>query len=183
MDRETYDLIARHILSARNLGTVEPREFSDWAILELERGFESKSLVMLASECDAKSYWEVERHFRDSIAELGWNFPEDQSAIERFADSTIQKIVDKEIAPMDGCRSLSDMCIYLDYPKELSNWSALYWAKGDIGDEELDRLIVDEASRRLAGEDTETINEGFISIRARSEQSPSFWQRLRGLTG
>jgi len=180
MDEETNDLIARQYLSERNLGTVEPREFSDWAVHELEKGYDSRNLRILASEFDATSFSEIERRFRVSIAELGWAYPDEETATKAYAASVTQKIVDGEIAPYEGCRKLYMMCIYLGYPKYLYNWNALFWAEEDLSSEELNRLIIDEAGRRLNGEQTEIIHEGFM-LRGTAEQSDSFWKRLKRL--
>ena len=180
MDRETNDLIARQYLSERNLGSVEPREFSDWAVDELEKGRDSRDLRILASEFDATSFSDIERHFRASIAELGWTYPDENMATKAYAESIMQKIVDGGIEPYEGCRELYMMCIYLGYPKYLYNWNALFWAEEDLSDEELNRLITDEARRRLSGEETEATHEGFM-FRGTSEQSDGFWKRLKRL--
>lgn len=177
MDRDTFDVIARLYLSERNWGTVAPREFADWAVAQLEKDRDSKSIRMLASEFEAVSYSEIERHFHNSISELDWVYPDDVTAINQYASSTMQRMVDGEISPYEGCRQLYEMCTYLGYPKHLYNWNGLFWAHEDVSDGELDVLILDEARRKLAGEATETIQEGFV-FRRESGHSTSIWKRL-----
>lgn len=178
MDRETNDLIARWYLSQRNVENVEPREFADWALFEVEKGHDLKYLKMLASQFDSKSISEVEEHFRKSISELGWVFPDEETATKRYAESIMKQILNGSIPPYEGCRRLYMMCIYLGYPDYLYNWNAFFWAREDISDDELNELIVDEARSRLAGEPTERIHEVFM-YRGESEQSSSFWARLK----
>ncbi len=178
MDRETNDLIARWYLSQRNIETVEPREFADWALFEIENGRDGRYLKMLASQFDSKSISDVEEHFRKSISELGWAFPNEETSTKRYAESIMQQIVDKALDPYEGCRRLYMMCIHLGYPDYLYNWNALFWAREDIADDELDALIIDEAKSRLAGEPIERIHEGFM-YRDESQQSPGFWAKLK----
>lgn len=180
MDIETYDLIARIYLSQSNFGTVNPSEIADWAVSELEQGRDSKHLRILASAFDAKSRTELEVHFRQSLVELDWEYPTKEVATKRYSESIMQRIVKSEIEPFEGCKELCNLCIYLEYPKDLYNWNALYWAQDELDRETLSALILEEAENRLNGVETEPLHEGFM-YRSVERQSTSFWQRAKGL--
>ncbi len=71
MDDETNTLIARWYMAEFNYAAVGVREFSDWAIFQLEAGQDSKHLRMLAASFDAQSLSEIEGYFRQCLQELG----------------------------------------------------------------------------------------------------------------
>ncbi|MEQ1643075.1 MAG: hypothetical protein ABL959_06490 [Pyrinomonadaceae bacterium] len=176
MDQTTNNLIARWYLSQRNYGSVEPREFADWAVMQIEAGKETPHLQMLASEFQANSITEVEPDFRRALDELGWEFPDKSEAIRRYAESILGKIVSEEIKPFEGCSQLYMMCSYADYPEYLQNWNGLYWAEEDMPIGELDQLIIDEAKGQLKGERRPLIPEAFTFV----QTSPKLgiWERF-----
>lgn len=143
---------------------MEPREFADWAVMQIGAGKETPHLQMLASEFQANSITDVEPDFRRALDELGWEFPDKSEAIRRYAESILRKIVSGEIKPFEGCSQLYMMCSYADYPEYLQNWNGLYWAKEDMPIDELDQLNIDEAKGQLKGERRPFIPEAFTFV-------------------
>ena len=154
------------------------REFADWAVHQLEKDQDSKNVRILASEFNAKELADVEDRFRRSLNELNWEFPTSVSAVERYSRHLISQIAKGEIMPYDGCKNLNEIYFFLDCPRNLSNWSCLFWAEDEISDDQLDELIVDEAMKIVAGESSELIEKGYLSF-SDVGKPRNFWSLLR----
>ena len=180
MDRETNDLVARQHLSEKNLDRVEPGEYVTWAVLEVERGHDSPVLRKLAAGLGADNLPEANSLFRESISELGWEIPGKKASLKQHSRSTLQSIVDGDIAPYDGCAHLYIISIFLKHPDYLFEWNGLFWAREDLDEETLNELILEEARVELGGEPTRK-KELLRRIEEEEEHVPGFWERLREL--
>ena len=180
MDRETNDLVARQYLSEKNLDLVEPREYAAWAALEVERGHDTPTLRKLAAVSTTEVFPEADALFRESITELGWEIPGKKAALKRHAQSTLQSVVDGDIAPYDGCAHLYIISIFLKHPDYLYEWNGLFWAREDLDEETLNELILEEARVELGAEPTRK-KELLRRIEEEEEHVPGFWERLREL--
>ena len=183
MDRDTNNLIARLYLSEKNLGHVEPAEFSEWASQQLENGHDKQRLRALAAKRDATGASELESQFRESIAELGWEMPSKKSALKQYSKSVMQSIVDGTIEPYDGCSQLYVNSIYLGHPDYLYDWNFLFWSMEDVEPDELNRLIVEEAIGALGGGSSSRPVEDASSEDIETDGPRSVWDRIKELFG
>ncbi len=179
MDEKTNNLIARKYLYEKNFGTVEAREFADWAVSELETGHETLHLKMLASAFAATRISDVESDFYRALDELDWSIPDEDDVVRRYADSVKTSIVGGEIDPGEGCVRLYWMSCYLNYPEDLKNWAGLYCADEEMPRYQIDRLIVDLATRELRGEFSPILPEGIGSFLPQPSRFKRFLQLFR----
>lgn len=94
----------------------------DWAIRCLEKGFDSKSLRMLASMNEANSASELSEYMNRSLRELGWDEIEKQTYLMRRAEILAEEIVKDETEPIKASREIYQILINLDYPSRLHGW-------------------------------------------------------------
>lgn len=180
MDRETNNLIARLYLSEKNLGHVEPAEFTKWASLQLSSGHDTPSLKALAAKNGSENPSEFESQFRESVSELGWEMPSKKSALKQYSKSVMQSIVDGTIEPYDGCSQLYVNSIYLGHPDYLYDWNFLFWSMEDLEPEELNRLIVEEAIGALGGKSPARAEDDGRDVED-DDEPRSVWDRIKEL--
>ena len=104
---------------------------SDWAIKCLEKGFDSKSLRILASMSKFDSSSELDTYLQRSLKELGWEKIERQEYLMRYAEILAQEIVADKIDPIKASREIYQILINLDFPSELTTWfeiDEMIWA-------------------------------------------------------
>jgi hypothetical protein len=159
MDEETNTLIARIYFANSLYGNLTARDLSDWAISQIEQGFDSKNLCMLASMFNQQSYVELENYFNRSLKELDWDYPNKEECVTRYARLITGKIINREIEAFQGCIIMRDIYNTLDCPKTLSHWVSLYWSGDDLDfqgrvltKKELSEMIIHEAKNYLSGE-------------------------------
>ena len=181
MDGETNDLLARLYLSEKNLEQVEPREFAEWADLEMGRGHDLESLRRLAAAARNEEMSVVEQRFRECVAELGWELPKKKEVMKRHAESTLQSIVDGKIEPYYGCSHLYIISIFLGHPDNLYAWDEIFWAREDLPIEEMNEVVMKEARRALGLEPPETFEDEDDLFDEDEERT--FWTRLKELLG
>ena len=107
------------LLAERFIGKVD---VSDWAINWLEKGFDSKSLRMLASMSRFDSAAELNEFFQRALKELGWDNIGEESFLMRYAKILAQEIVENKIDPIKASRDIYRILRDLDYPTELNGW-------------------------------------------------------------
>ena len=97
-------------------------DINDWAIKCLERGYDSKSLRILASmsKCDSDS--ELDNYFQRSLKELGWNKIEKQDYLMSYAKILAREIIEEKSDPIKASRKIYQILVDLDYPTELHGW-------------------------------------------------------------
>ena len=179
MDLETNDLVARLYMTAKNLSEVDTREVAGWAAWQLQKGRGTEKIRKLVTLGNSNDLSAVEELFRECVADLGWEYPGKKAALKRHAESIMQKMVDGQMEPYDGCSHLYIISIFLKHPDYLYNWNGLFWGREDFAEEELNGLILAEAKRGLAGE--VIINESLPHHDGDDEDSPGFLNRLRAL--
>ncbi len=97
-------------------------ELPDWAIRCPEKGFDSKSLRMLASMSKWDSASELDYYFQRSLKELGWNEIEKQDYLLKYAKILAREIVEEKADPLEASRKIYQILVDLDYPSELYGW-------------------------------------------------------------
>ena len=182
MDRETNDLLARLYLSEKNLSHIEPREFVEWAALELERGNDRDSVRRLGGMTGSDDLSKIGQQFRDCIADLGWEIPKNKAVMKRHAESTLQSIVDGTIEPYYGCSHLYVISIYLGHPDFLFRWDEIFWAREDLEIEEMNLIVTQEARRSLGLEAPEERDDD-SGIFEDEEEPVTLWTRIKELLG
>ena len=95
---------------------------SDWAVRCLEKGFDSKSLRMLASMNNAYSSSELDEYLKRSLKELGWDKIKEQDYLMRYAEILAQEILEGKIDPLKAALLIYDILKDLDYPPELQGF-------------------------------------------------------------
>ena len=151
MNRETIRLLAEKYMQ---LAIYE--SFVDWAGSSLEAGFDTKSIRILASLQKPLFPTEVEDYFYRSLKELGWELPEPKECVIEYARFFAEEILSDKVSPVEGCRRIYQVAVFLEYPRELMNW--FYLDDGlemetytDLTGTELDAAIIKEA-RKFASE-------------------------------
>jgi len=105
------------LLAQRVLKNLDSKEFIDWAIMLMENGFESDSLIILAG-LDNASTEERELYFWQTIEELKIDVNRtDFEFIEDYAIYVAESVVNKRITPKDGLHSMQDIVLSTDYSK------------------------------------------------------------------
>lgn len=106
---------------------------SDWAIKCLEKGFDSKSLRMLASMSNFLiSPFELDDFFKRTLKELGWNVISSEDYLTRYAKILAREIIEDKTNPLKAARDIYRIFVDLDYPAEFGG----FW-------HELDEMIWD----------------------------------------
>lgn len=111
MNDEIVKLLAAHYSRTE--------ELPDWAIKCLEKGFDSKSLRILASMSRKDSSSELDTYFQRSLKELGWNQIEERDYLMRYTEIIAEEIVHNKINPIKAALEIYDILKYLDYPDKL----------------------------------------------------------------
>jgi hypothetical protein len=121
------------IFGRRALGQVSSGDYKDWAGEMLVRGYDSRSLRILAGVDRFVSTFEAEDYFLRSIKELDLSLPAPDTAIRAYACEIAQQVVDNVIRAQEGVRWLFQICIATDYARDFIIWLEL--------DDALDSLL------------------------------------------
>jgi hypothetical protein len=97
-------------------------DIPDWAIKCLEKGYDSKSLRILASMSKWDSASELDNYLQRSLKELSWDKIEKQDYLMKYAKILAHKIIEDKADPIKASRDIYQIYIYLDYPSELRGW-------------------------------------------------------------
>ncbi|MGI8669366.1 MAG: hypothetical protein ACR2J3_05880 [Aridibacter sp.] len=101
-------------------------DISDWAIKCLEKGYDSKSLRMLASMPESLyTSSETDEYFQRSLKELGWNEIKTEQYLMRYAKIFAEDIIKGETDIIKASRDIYGIFQDLDYPSELHAWFEL----------------------------------------------------------
>lgn len=104
---------------------------SDWAIKCLEKGYDSKSLRMLASMNNFDSSSEQSQHLQRSLKELGWDKIEKEDYLMQYAQILAKEIIENKTDPIKASRDIYQILKDLNYPSELHGWydiDEMIWA-------------------------------------------------------
>jgi len=94
----------------------------DWAIKCLEKGYDSKSLRMLASMSKWDSASELDDYLQRSLKELSWDKIETQDYLMKYAEILAQEIIEDKTDPVKASHNIYQILVDLDYPSELHGW-------------------------------------------------------------
>lgn len=97
-------------------------DISDWAIKCLEKGFDSKSLRILASTSSSDSPSETDDYFKRALKELGWDKIERTDYLMEYSKILAQRIVEDRVDEIETSKVIYRILIELDYPSELQAW-------------------------------------------------------------
>ena len=114
MKNEVFKLLAEKFLGKIDV--------SDWAVNCFEKGFDSKSLRMLASMSKFDSAAELDEFFQRALKELGWDNIKEEIFLMRYAEILAQEIVANKIDPIKASRDIYQILRDLNYPPELHGW-------------------------------------------------------------
>ena len=104
---------------------IRVQDYIDWAVLKLEQGFETESIIALVSlmlevfpEIDI-----AEQYFTQSIEELGLPFPNDKKAIYAYLHFYCDEVILGKIEPEKAVHVLSEICesINLNFNQKFNN--------------------------------------------------------------
>ena len=124
--------ITYQLLAEKSLTYFDSQKYVDWAMVLLENGFESESLVILAG-LDSYPTEEKEKYFWESIKELDIKIEKnDTELIDYYADFIAKQVLEDKINPIVGLGKMLDVV-------RVSNYSFKY-TQFDLLDEDIDFL-------------------------------------------
>lgn len=113
-------------------------DYVDWAFACLEKGFDSKSLRLLAGlDRNHTIKADFEELFRRSLVELGWDYPNEKEVLLNHSKNIAKEILAGEIEAAKGCEQINEIYYQLGFPPELEVWTYL---DGGHSDEWYDRV-------------------------------------------
>ena len=125
------------IVAYQDIQEVDSNESVDWAIEMLELGFETESLLMLASFNKPTNYFEVINYVKKSIEELKLEVKSGNDAIMSYSAFYVHKIAKKNNI-RENLTELYKYCQKWNYEDLVYDFYLLYWAWGDIDYEDID---------------------------------------------
>ncbi|MBS1595018.1 MAG: hypothetical protein JST90_11920 [Bacteroidetes bacterium] len=120
---------------AKDIGANQ--EWIDWAFEMIDAGFETESLLYLASFSESESSWHVREIGNKALLELGIVAVEIETAMIGYATSLVQMAVESKINPLTA---LTKLCKIYDDNRQvgsLKDFFLLYYAKTDLADSEM----------------------------------------------
>lgn len=130
VQEETYKILAQRLFSY-----FDSKKLIDWAIMMMENGYDSESLIILAG-LDNESTEEREQYFWQTIDELNLDVNKsDFDLIDNYAEYVAESVVNKKIAPKDGLSIMQEIVRSTDYSSKYVQFYEL--------DEDLDYLKYD----------------------------------------
>jgi hypothetical protein len=103
---------------------INEKELSDWAVGQLEKGIETKSLVLLAGMTPSE-YGDALEFLKKAVSEMGYTWPTHKLIKLAYARIIADQIATGEIHPNKGCAIIGEINHLLDWPKELSTFGLL----------------------------------------------------------
>ena len=105
----------KRLIAELEFDSADPQVLVDWAVGQLLRGRDSRSLALLAGLMDPDRD-EAEGLFRTSIGELGIATP-GQSELRRYLVSCVAKdILQGQLDPREGCRRIHEVHVRAGRP-------------------------------------------------------------------
>ena len=127
---ETYKLLAQRLLTY-----FDSKKLVDWAMILLQNGYESESLIILAG-LDSDSTEVREKYFWQSISELQLDInANDFELIENYAIYIAKSVIGNQLNPHSGLTVMQDIVRESDYSKRFIQFFEL--------DEDIDYLKYD----------------------------------------
>ena len=103
----------------------------DWAIEMLLSGYDTPSLIILASISKPTNFFEAEKYLISSLNELDIALPEKDGAIMAYCRSFIEKMA-KSIEVKSNLQALYSTGQTFDVDNPIFDFYLLYWAWGDL---------------------------------------------------
>jgi len=122
----------------------------------LQKGKETKSIVLLAGLSNKDDFEEASSLFKYSIQELGFQFPPKSTLLIHYAKTIAKSIISGDMQPNEGCKIIGDINRALDWPVELVYFGLLSHDQTnheDIGitEESIRPEIIEAAKELLKG--------------------------------
>jgi len=127
-----YLPLTYQILYYRVLENIVSKEWIDWAIEMIQAGFETESLLYLASFEGTENQFELREISDRAFKELGLDFSDKEQVVKNYANYTVDCILTGKMDYLKALRKLKNMCLALNYPKFLMDFYLLYFAKEDL---------------------------------------------------
>lgn len=121
------------IFGKRALREASSTVYADWAIEMLNKGYNTRSLCILAGLDSFVSTYEAEDYFLRTIKELNLTLPDSDTAIRSYACEIARQMVAGKISGREGVRMLFRICIATDHADDFMVWLKL--------DDALDSLL------------------------------------------
>jgi len=110
--------ITYRLLAEKNLTYFDSQKYVDWAVVLLENGFESESLIILAG-LDSYPTEEKEKYFWESIRELDIKIEKnDSELIDYYTDFIAKQVIEDKLNPMVGLSKMLDIVRTTDYSSQ-----------------------------------------------------------------
>lgn len=110
VQEETYKLLAQRLFSY-----FDSKKLVDWAVMMMENGYDSFSLIILAG-LDNDSTEVREQYFWQTIDELKLDLNKsDFDLIDHYAIYVAESVVNKQVAPKDGLSIMQEIVRTTDY--------------------------------------------------------------------
>ena len=113
------------IFGKKALRQLSSGDYVDWAGEMLVRGYDSRSLRILAGLDRFASTFEAEDYFLRSISELNLTPPDSDTAIRAYACEIARRVIEGKITGQEGVRALYQICIATDYARDFMIWLEL----------------------------------------------------------
>ncbi len=124
---DTVEILAYKALN-RDIDNV----FVAWAVEMLSAGYETENLVILAGESAPFNQFQMQALVDKVLLELHLDYTNTIQTIKNYACHLIDKSLNEEIRNFTVLKILKDICIELDYQKDLYNFYLLYFARSDL---------------------------------------------------
>jgi hypothetical protein len=122
----------KEILAWRALNRSVNEAWVDWAVSMLEAGHDTWHLAILAGATEPFNQFEMIAIVDKALAELGCDWSDKEAVIRDYVTELLQQMVAHQIMSRNALRILADMCIEMDYPRDLLDFYLLYFAQDDL---------------------------------------------------
>lgn len=124
----TTEILAIRLLDRvqRKYGFNMQECYSNWACTQLENGYSSANLNILAAMTLHDNFFEVESFFLKALKDLNISIPNKSDAVRSYVILICNKIINKELSEKQGCWILAKIYQDLDYDPFYQRWYDLY---------------------------------------------------------
>lgn len=102
---------------------IRVQDYIDWAVVKLEQGFETESIIALVSlmlevfpEIDI-----AEQYFKQSIERVGLPYPDNKTAIYAYLQFYCDEVILGKIEPEKAVHVLSEICESINFNQKFNN--------------------------------------------------------------
>ena len=135
------------------LGHKSTSELPTIALVGLQQGLDSESLLVLAGMSSSDNSFEIEFYFRSALKELGIQLPNKQDATIKLAKFFVDEVLDGKITVIEGVSRIITDCqlLVFDNGRLMDKWNFLtihdlYYSyedylEADLPSKELDKYL------------------------------------------